>query len=97
MAITLFLIKQHDQELKLILQNNPHIDINDSCNEYRQTSLHLAINNKHWDVAQYCIEKGAWIDVRECVVNASILRTPFENIMELIMKRKNDKNNEGYD
>ncbi|ETO11587.1 hypothetical protein RFI_25789, partial [Reticulomyxa filosa] len=83
-------------QLKLILQNNPHIDINDSCNEYRQTPLHLAINNKHWDVARYCIEKGAWIDVREGAINASVLRTPFENIMELIMKHKNDKNNKEY-
>ncbi|ETO01213.1 hypothetical protein RFI_36227, partial [Reticulomyxa filosa] len=28
-------------QFKLILQNHPDIDINDSCNEHRQTPLHL--------------------------------------------------------
>ncbi|ETO03668.1 NTPase, partial [Reticulomyxa filosa] len=83
-------------QLKLVLQNDPYLDINNSCNEHRQTPLHLAIKNKHWDVARYCIEKGAWIDVREGAVNASIFRTPFENLMELIMKYKNDKSNKEY-
>ncbi|ETO03469.1 26S proteasome non-ATPase regulatory subunit, partial [Reticulomyxa filosa] len=80
-------------QFKLILQNYPDIDINDSCNEYRQTPLHLAINNQHWDIARYCIEQGAYIDIREGAVNSFILRTPFENIMKFIMKHKNDKNN----
>ncbi|ETO00526.1 hypothetical protein RFI_36914 [Reticulomyxa filosa] len=74
----LFFIKQHDQELKLILQHNLHIDINNLFNEYRQTPLHLAINNKHWNAARYYIEKGAWIEVRERMLSyASILKTPF--------------------
>ncbi|ETO16622.1 hypothetical protein RFI_20716 [Reticulomyxa filosa] len=50
-------------------------------NEYRQILLHLAINNKHW--VGYC--------TRVCCQCFH-----FENIMELIMKYKNDKNNKGY-
>ncbi|ETN99413.1 hypothetical protein RFI_38068, partial [Reticulomyxa filosa] len=79
-------------KFKLVLQNHPDIDINDSCNEHRQTPLHLAINYQHWDIARYCIEQGAYIDIREGAVNSPILRTPFENIMELIIKHKNDEN-----
>ncbi|ETO02251.1 hypothetical protein RFI_35185, partial [Reticulomyxa filosa] len=52
-------------QFKLTLQNHPDIDINDSCNEHRQTPLHLAINNGHWDIARYCIQKEAYIDIRE--------------------------------
>ncbi|ETO02663.1 hypothetical protein RFI_34755, partial [Reticulomyxa filosa] len=36
-------------QFKLVLQNHPKIDINNSCNEHRQTPLHLAINHQHWD------------------------------------------------
>ncbi|ETO00295.1 hypothetical protein RFI_37151 [Reticulomyxa filosa] len=34
-------------QFKLVLQSHPDIDINDSCNEHRQTPLYLAINNEH--------------------------------------------------
>ncbi|ETO01104.1 hypothetical protein RFI_36336, partial [Reticulomyxa filosa] len=83
-------------QLKLILQNHPDIDINDSCNEHRQTPLHLAINNGHWDIARYCIQQGAYIDIKEGAVNSLILRTPFESIMKFIMKHKKDKNTKDY-
>ncbi|ETO02942.1 hypothetical protein RFI_34468, partial [Reticulomyxa filosa] len=71
-------------QFKLTLQNHPDIDINDSCNEHRQTPLHLAINHQHWDIARYCIEQGAYIDIKEGAVNSLILRTPFENIMKYL-------------
>ncbi|ETN97829.1 hypothetical protein RFI_39697 [Reticulomyxa filosa] len=83
-------------QFKLVLQNNPHIGINDSYNEHRQTPLHLAVNNQHWDIARYCIEKGAYIDIREGAVNSLILRTPFENIIEYIMKHKKNKNSKEF-
>ncbi|ETN99682.1 ankyrin repeat protein, partial [Reticulomyxa filosa] len=67
-------------QLKLILQNHPDIDINYSCNEHRQTPLHLAINHQQWDVACYCIKQSAYIDIKEGAVNSLILGTPFENI-----------------
>ncbi|ETO31318.1 hypothetical protein RFI_05806 [Reticulomyxa filosa] len=78
-------------QLRFVLQNHPDININAPCNEHRQTPLHLAMNNKYWNIARYCIEKGAWIDVRGCSINDTILRTPFEDIMELVMKHKNSK------
>ncbi|ETO12137.1 hypothetical protein RFI_25240 [Reticulomyxa filosa] len=83
-------------QFKLVLQNNPHIDINDSYNEHRQTPLRLAVDNQHWDIARYCIEKGAYIDIREGVVNSLILSTPFENIMKFIMKHKKNKNSKEF-
>ncbi|ETO02890.1 hypothetical protein RFI_34523, partial [Reticulomyxa filosa] len=52
-------------KFKSILQNHSNIDINDSCNEHRQTPLHLAINHQHWDIARYCIEQGAYIDIKD--------------------------------
>ncbi|ETO12507.1 hypothetical protein RFI_24868 [Reticulomyxa filosa] len=86
-------------QFKLALQNHPGIDINDSYNEHRQTPLHLAINNQHWDIARYCIEQGAYIDIREGAanaINATVFLTPFEKTMELIMKHKNDKSAKEY-
>ncbi|ETO34223.1 hypothetical protein RFI_02871, partial [Reticulomyxa filosa] len=78
-------------KFKLVLQNYPDIDINDSRNEHQQTPLHLAINNQHWNIACYCIEQGAYIDISEGAVSSPILRTPFENVMELIIKHRNNK------
>ncbi|ETO34686.1 PBS lyase HEAT domain protein repeat-containing protein, partial [Reticulomyxa filosa] len=83
-------------QFKLVLQNHPDIDINDSYNKHGQTPLHLAINNRHWDIARYCIEQGAYIDIREGAVNSLALRTPFENIMKFIMKHKKEKNTKEY-
>ncbi|ETO01437.1 hypothetical protein RFI_36003, partial [Reticulomyxa filosa] len=56
-------------QFKLVLQNHPDIDINDSYNEHRQTPLHLAINNQHWDIARYCIKQGVYIDIRGGVLS----------------------------
>ncbi|ETO07401.1 hypothetical protein RFI_29989 [Reticulomyxa filosa] len=78
-------------QLKLVLQDNPYIDINDSCNEYQQTLLHLSITNNYWDIARYCIEKGAWIDVRENAINSSTLQTPFENLIQFMKKNSDNK------
>ncbi|ETO00521.1 ankyrin repeat protein, partial [Reticulomyxa filosa] len=83
-------------KFKLILQNHSNININDSCNEHRQTPLHLAINHQHWDIARYCIQQGAYIDIRESAVNSIVLRTPFENIIKFIMKNKKNKNTKEY-
>ncbi|ETO00604.1 ankyrin 2,3/unc44, partial [Reticulomyxa filosa] len=83
-------------KFKLVLENHSNIDINDSCNEHRQTPLHLAINHQHWDIARYCIEQGAYIDIKEGAVNSLILRSPFENIIKYIMKHKKNKNTKEY-
>ncbi|ETO15172.1 hypothetical protein RFI_22192 [Reticulomyxa filosa] len=76
-------------KFKLILQNYPKIDINDSCNEHRQTPLHLTINHQYCDIARYCIEQGVYIDIKEGA-------NPFESIMEYIMKHKKNKNTKEY-
>ncbi|ETO07733.1 hypothetical protein RFI_29658 [Reticulomyxa filosa] len=69
-----------------------HIDINDICNEHGQTPLHVAIHNKHWDTARYCIEQGAWIDVSEGYLDADTAQTPCGYISELIEEIEEEKN-----
>ncbi|ETO17843.1 NTPase [Reticulomyxa filosa] len=83
-------------QLKFELQQHHHIDINNSFNECGQTPLHLAINNKHWDTVRYCIEQGAWIDVREDAVDIKTARTPFEYVIEQTMRAKKEKNEKEY-
>ncbi|ETO34455.1 hypothetical protein RFI_02639, partial [Reticulomyxa filosa] len=64
-------------QLTSALQDH-RIDINDAFNEYGNAPLILAINNKRWDIARYCIEQGAWIDVRGGAFNENTSQTPVE-------------------
>ncbi|ETO29856.1 hypothetical protein RFI_07265 [Reticulomyxa filosa] len=82
-------------QLKSALENHS-MNINNSLNEYGQTPLHLAINNRHWKAARYCIEQGAWIDFREGAIDAITSHTPLEYIMEFIQKEKHKENEKEY-
>ncbi|ETO14922.1 NTPase [Reticulomyxa filosa] len=68
------------------------IDINDTFNKHGQALLHVAIYNSQWNVARYCIERGAWIDVRGVAPNATALQTPLEYIIGLMNDNKTTKN-----
>ncbi|ETO05326.1 hypothetical protein RFI_32072 [Reticulomyxa filosa] len=80
-------------QLKLALKCR--IDINE-FNEHGQTPLHVAIHNKQWDAARYCIEKYAWIDVRESALNGDTSQTPFEHVIELMKKADYEKDKKKY-
>ncbi|ETO30954.1 hypothetical protein RFI_06165 [Reticulomyxa filosa] len=64
------------------------ININDAFNEDGHSPLLLAIQEKHWKIVSYCLEKGARIDVREGAFNAKILQAPLECIIKQISKEK---------
>ncbi|ETO14619.1 hypothetical protein RFI_22749 [Reticulomyxa filosa] len=49
------------------------------------------IHNKHWDTARYCIEQGAWIDVREGGLDENTSQTPCEYISGLIEDIENEE------
>ncbi|ETO05929.1 hypothetical protein RFI_31464 [Reticulomyxa filosa] len=66
-------------------------DINNSFNQYGKTLLHVAIYKKNWNIVRYCIEQGAWIDVRERGPDAILSQTPCGYISELIEKEKNNE------
>ncbi|ETN99361.1 viral A-type inclusion protein [Reticulomyxa filosa] len=81
-------------KLKSSLERH-RIDINGAFNELGQTPLHVAIHNKRWDIARYCIEQGAWVDVGEGGLDANTSQAPCEYISKLIENiEKEEKKNE---
>ncbi|ETO03428.1 hypothetical protein RFI_33979 [Reticulomyxa filosa] len=79
-------------QLKSALRHH-HININDAFNEHGHAPLALALHYKHWDIARYCIQQGAWIDVRGGAFNEATPQTPVEYIVKNIIESdKVDKN-----
>ncbi|ETN97100.1 hypothetical protein RFI_40431, partial [Reticulomyxa filosa] len=78
-------------QLVFALQRH-RIDINEAFNKYGNPPLILAIHSKHWDIARYCIEQGAWIDVRGGAFDENTLQTPVECMVKKIGKEENKNN-----
>ncbi|ETN97489.1 hypothetical protein RFI_40040, partial [Reticulomyxa filosa] len=78
-------------QLKSALRHH-HININDAFNEHGHAPLALALHYKHWDIARYCIQQGAWIDVRGGAFNEVTSQTPFEYIINIFGSDKVDEN-----
>ncbi|ETN98689.1 hypothetical protein RFI_38803, partial [Reticulomyxa filosa] len=80
----------HLVRLKTILKHR-RVNINDIFDEHGHTPLHLAIHHKHWNIVRYCIDRGAWIDIRGGAVDASILQTPLESLIEKMESKEDSK------